>query len=285
MRQIEDLKQLEHNFSVTKCYFAEYKNFKLLPSQVIPINIDQHSFNLLCRLYASGGLLSQHLSVSEGLRIPSNLESKIPRPGNLRIVKQYQFSKYSKIRLGSFINSRNFKKILSHNSVRYQKIFSPKILIAEDALQITATLDLDKFIPQGGVYFATPLDDNLNIQFLLGLLNSSLLSYLYELLYAGMHMGGGYLRYRSKFIENLPLPQKLNFTIVNKIDKAVNKILSLTQTEDYLPAATSTAQAGLENPQKQAKVKEYEKQIDEMVYKLYGLTKEEIKIVEERIHS
>ncbi|MCD6540214.1 MAG: hypothetical protein J7K37_05920 [Candidatus Omnitrophica bacterium] len=50
----------------------------------------------------------------------------------------------------------------------------------------------------------------------------------------------------------------------------INKILSLTQSEDYL-----------ENPQKQAKVKEYERQIDELVYKLYGLTDEEIKIVEE----
>jgi len=34
------------------------------------------------------------------------------------------------------------------------------------------------------------------------------------------------------------------------------------------------------NQSKQAKVKEYEHQIDQMVYKLYGLTKEEIKIVE-----
>lgn len=32
---------------------------------------------------------------------------------------------------------------------------------------------------------------------------------------------------------------------------------------------------------RQAKVKEYERQIDQMVYKLYGLTEEEIKIVEE----
>lgn len=30
----------------------------------------------------------------------------------------------------------------------------------------------------------------------------------------------------------------------------------------------------------QAKVKDYERQIDQMVYKLYGLTEEEIKIVE-----
>ncbi|MBP7796668.1 MAG: hypothetical protein KA059_07850 [Elusimicrobiales bacterium] len=36
----------------------------------------------------------------------------------------------------------------------------------------------------------------------------------------------------------------------------------------------------LEDVVKQDKVKEYEHQIDQMVYKLYGLTEEEIKIVE-----
>jgi len=50
----------------------------------------------------------------------------------------------------------------------------------------------------------------------------------------------------------------------------VNKILFLTQSENYL-----------ENPQKQAKVKEYERQIDQLVYKLYELTDEEIRIVED----
>jgi len=49
----------------------------------------------------------------------------------------------------------------------------------------------------------------------------------------------------------------------------VDKILSLTKDNGYL-----------KNPIKQAKVKEYEKEIDQMVYKLYGLTEEEIKIVE-----
>lgn len=62
------------------------------------------------------------------------------------------------------------------------------------------------------------------------------------------------LKNSKKFIEN-----KLN----------VRKNYSLTQSEGYL-----------ENPQKQAKVKQYERQIDQMVYKLYGLTQEEIKIVE-----
>lgn len=39
----------------------------------------------------------------------------------------------------------------------------------------------------------------------------------------------------------------------------------------------------LRNKTKQIKVEEYERQIDQMVYKLYELTPEEIKIVEESI--
>jgi len=49
----------------------------------------------------------------------------------------------------------------------------------------------------------------------------------------------------------------------------VNKILAITKGEDYL-----------QNSANQTKVREYEKQIDQMVCELYGLTKEEIKIVE-----
>lgn len=49
----------------------------------------------------------------------------------------------------------------------------------------------------------------------------------------------------------------------------VNKIFLITKNDDYLQKTI-----------KQAKVKEYERQIDQMVYKLYDLTPEEIKIVE-----
>jgi len=50
----------------------------------------------------------------------------------------------------------------------------------------------------------------------------------------------------------------------------LDQFLSLTQSDDYL-----------QNSQKQAKVKEYERQIDQLVYKLYELTEDEIRIVEE----
>jgi type II restriction/modification system DNA methylase subunit YeeA len=47
---------------------------------------------------------------------------------------------------------------------------------------------------------------------------------------------------------------------------------NFTQDDDYL-----------QNAQKQEKVKEYERQIDQLVYKLYDLTDDEIKIVEKSV--
>ena len=57
--------------------------------------------------------------------------------------------------------------------------------------------------------------------------------------------------------------------MVDKNVFVVNKILAIIKSDDYLNNST-----------KQEKVKEYERQIDQMVYKLYELTEEEIKIVE-----
>lgn len=55
------------------------------------------------------------------------------------------------------------------------------------------------------------------------------------------------------------------------VDRLVDKILARIKIADYL---------GI--PARLAQVREYEKQIDRMVYDIYGLTKEEIRIVEGR---
>ena len=53
------------------------------------------------------------------------------------------------------------------------------------------------------------------------------------------------------------------------IVERVNQILEIIGTEDYQ-----------ENTAKQTQVKEYENQINQLVYRLYDLTDKEIKIVE-----
>lgn len=75
----------------------------------------------------------------------------------------------------------------------------------------------------------------------------------------------------------------------NQIESLVSQILSITQcitgtlacdyeNTDRNVCATSDYET---DQQKQSQVKALEKQIDQLVYKLYNLTEEEIKIIEE----
>lgn len=99
-------------------------------------------------------------------------------------------------------------------------------------------------------------------KFILGIVNSRLESFYFnKTMRSGLHT-------LPNNVKNLLLP------IITEIDQKplvdlVDKILEITKDDDYF-----------ENPNKQTKVKEYERQIDQKVYKLYGLIDDEINIVE-----
>ena len=82
-------------------------------------------------------------------------------------------------------------------------------------------------------------------------------------------MGGGIEgELKTNNLLNIPISKISELDQQPFID-LVDKILAITKDNDYS-----------ENSSKQAKVHDYEKQIDQLAYKLYGLTPEEIEIVE-----
>jgi adenine-specific DNA-methyltransferase len=110
-----------------------------------------------------------------------------------------------------------------------------------------------------------------NLKYLLGLLNSKPVAFFFKTFYAGGGLGEDGYRYKKAFLERLPLPPITKETqpLADQIVQKVQEILTLTQFPDF-----ETSQ------EKQQKVKELEREIDQLVYKLYGLTEEEIKIIE-----
>ena len=105
-----------------------------------------------------------------------------------------------------------------------------------------------------------------NIKYILALLNSKLLNYYYVEKYTNrssltVNISKGYLN-------SLPIKKIYDQEQKPFID-LVDRILSITKDSDYIEA-----------PERQAQVKTLEKQIDQLVYKLYDLTPGEIKIVE-----
>ncbi|WQW32282.1 class I SAM-dependent DNA methyltransferase [Helicobacter pylori] len=103
-----------------------------------------------------------------------------------------------------------------------------------------------------------------HLRYLLGMLHSKLITFAFKTFYAGGGLGESGYRYKKAFIERLPIPQ-----ITEKNQELADKI-------------TDGAKAILEAKEKdpKANTQRLEKEIDALVYRLYNLTDEEIKIIE-----
>ncbi len=130
-----------------------------------------------------------------------------------------------------------------------------------------ACLDIDGSIIPGKSTLIIVDTDIKKLKFLLFIINSKLASFYLRERYPASSYNLG-VNFTKEMINNLPLPSAKKIQQQSSI-YFIDKILAIIKDEDYL-----------ENPQKQAKIKEYERQIDQMVYKIYELTDEEIKIIE-----
>ncbi|MCD6450793.1 MAG: hypothetical protein J7L64_00275, partial [Acidobacteria bacterium] len=135
-----------------------------------------------------------------------------------------------------------------------------------DRIIIMATMDNQGFLSVDTVMNTILTTSQFRYEYILALINSTLASWFYY--WFVYNRAVRTMHFDSYYMGKLPI-KLISIKNQQPFINLVNKILSLTQSEDYL-----------ENPQKQAKVKEYERQIDQLVYELYGLTEEEINIVE-----
>ena len=109
-----------------------------------------------------------------------------------------------------------------------------------------------------------------NLHYLLGILNSKAFSFFYKNFYCGGALGYKGLRFKRDFLMRVPIPSTTPIQ-QQQIIALVDKIL----------AAKKDCRIKHENDSELADTSTLEMQIDALVYKLYGLTDEEIKIIEQ----
>ncbi len=104
-----------------------------------------------------------------------------------------------------------------------------------------------------------------HLRYLLGMLHSKLITFAFKTFYAGGGLGESGYRYKKAFIERLPIPKitPQNQELAHKITDGAKQILTLKEKDP------------------KANTQKLEKEIDALVYQLYNLTDEEIKIIEE----
>ena len=162
----------------------------------------------------------------------------------------------------TYIKAKYLYPIVKLENIKSKEWTSkPKIALAGMATRLEAFIDIKgEFLPLKSTTVITSINDN-NLKFICSLLNSNLLSYLFKIANSANAMAGGYLNVNQNNLSLLPIPKLKDMAqqpFINIVDKIIEKKANNEDTTD------------LEN------------QIDKLVYELYGLSDDEIKIVEGR---
>ncbi len=149
-------------------------------------------------------------------------------------------------------------KLKTYSSVRYKQASSTKIIVASMTTKYEASLDVvGEYI--AGKSTTIIIGDKNELYKLTAIINSKLASYWLNIVFNSLKMSGGAINIGKNELQILPIPEcEYNF------ESLVQKII------DKKTSSHSSDTSALES------------EIDRIVYQLYGLTEEEIAIVEKK---
>jgi hypothetical protein len=158
----------------------------------------------------------------------------------------------------NYLNENSGPKTMHHT---HKRIVMQGITGVDETYRLKMTL-VDKNIFCGNSVNYILIDKpHASYEYLLAILNSTLLNWYFKVFSTNSNVNG----YE---VNNFPIP-KIPISEQKRYKDIVDKILAITKPADYWNDKT-----------KQAKVRDFESQLDELVYSLYGLIGKEIKIVE-----
>ncbi len=244
------------------------KELAAYPFYLYPVNLTKKIKDIIKRVLSKGEKLSKLLEIQQGIIYSGQSKEEV-------FSNEKKEECYKKVLDGRDVlkwkinweNKRENRYIKYTNKLhrpREERLFlaDEKALLPRKSTKISCGYDSNKFYALNTAYILLPIDQDMKLKYILACINSKLVNYFYKSLFFGWQITIPALH--SITIPRISLQKQQTF-----ID-LVDQILSITQNDDYL-----------ENPEKQEEVKQLEEKIDLLVYDLYNLTPEEIKIVED----
>lgn len=156
---------------------------------------------------------------------------------------------------------------------RSPKIFEAeeKIIVRQTGDKIVATIIEKNVIARDNLHII--ISNEISHKFLLGLLNSTLTDFYYQQI--NPERGEVLAQVKKGHIEQLPIPKSVSDKQQTEIIKLVDQLLQLNKEK-------SEAKLESKIEQLQNRIDYAENKINELVYRLYDLTDEEIKLIESK---
>jgi hypothetical protein len=254
----------------------------------IIIDLDEGKKRLQERLYAKSSPFDKNCSIIWGIK-PYQVGYGVPPQTKEMVTNRVYHSAVQK--------EKNWKPLVVGEDVnRYQVSFpgdrfikygkwlmyqsneslmlNPKILMRQTSDIIRACYDENGYYCQNSVFILH--STNINLKFLLGLLNSKLLTFVYKL--GNPQTGKIFAEIKPSVIKQLPI-RTIDFN--NPADKRRHdKMVKLVERMLDLHKKIVAVKVPAEKERLQREIDATDKQIDALVYELYGLTADEIAIVE-----
>ena len=192
--------------------------------------------------------------------IINEAELKVNYPNCFRFLSQFKTELENRKDSRTTIKEKGIEWYSIMRRVDISEIEMEKIIFYDVGMLPNFMIDKDNYIFGGGTSHSLRLKkEGYSDRYVLGVLNSRLMQYIiYDLCPVKM---GNARKYGLDYIKKLPI-KKGDEKTQNVVQKLVDQILSLKK----------------DNPK--ADTSDLEREIDLMVYELYGLSKEEIEIVE-----
>ena len=176
-----------------------------------------------------------------------------------------------------YLKNSYLKPVIKEKHYQYLKenrltqATQPKIIAAGMCKFLECNYDQGGYIAGKSTSIIT--SEVIDLLLLLGILNSKLLSFYYSLSNSGLTLQGGYFRIGPPQLKRIPIRiSNNNDSLYTHIISKVKILLELNKQYPKTPH---------ENELLQRTISATDAKIDRLVYDLYGLTEEEIKIVED----
>ena len=227
------------------------------------------------------GEVSGAASVSEAYELKSIIKELSSQSSYFRFVNTGTIDRYSSlwgVFKTTYIKTSYYKPVVSKEDLRkfsdkrYEQAQETKIIIAGMTKRLECYLDEGHCL--AGKSTTIVLPRRINPKVLLAILNSKLLTFIYKNLFKSLSLAGGFMRVGPPQIKKLPIKIVLD-TDEQAMIKLVDKMLSLNKRLNEIYDKRTDEHVKIDE-----EIKKTDSEIDELVYKIYGITESEKKIIE-----
>lgn len=246
------------------------KSFRDLPNTIFNVYLTERDLVVIKKVLRQSALLGSLLSIKRGMEIGKKAVKD--SAGNIKTLLGEDVGRYN-IAFGyTYVedDSGEVNRLLSHSKVE------EKILIRRVCSDLTATIDQAGFFYTKNLYGAINQSE-MSLLYLLGLINSRLMNFFFKK-YFTTKKADIFPEFQKYQLDGLPI-RSIDFSDSRDTSRH-DKIVRLVEQVLIANQQLATVRTDSENTYYKNKCASLDRQIDQLVYELYNLSKGDIEIVE-----